>query len=164
MILKKICTAVCLFVIVSGFAGQVHAETWFPNGAVAMASIDGLEVSKGTLGLTCNLMGAVDLDGENASVGALEVSGGPFNLCGVSAQFENLPYNMEGNADGTVTIQNIYVDGATGDCAGDLTGTFDQSTGILTFDNAALPGVPSGASCVLSGQVSTNPQASYTNP
>ncbi|WP_299948478.1 hypothetical protein [uncultured Microbulbifer sp.] len=160
--MKKFITAVSLTLAATGFAGLANAETWSPTGPVALASVEPLALFKG-IPLDCDLMGAVTLNGSDASVGALQLSGGLFDLCN-TITFTDLPYNLEGNADGTATMEGVVVQAVTGNCAGDLTGTFDQATGVLTFDAAVLPATDSGGDCTISGNVMTNPQASYTNP
>ncbi|WP_299948811.1 hypothetical protein [uncultured Microbulbifer sp.] len=158
--MKKFITAVSLTLAVTGFAGLANAETWSPTGAVALFNVGNISVFKG-INLTCGLSGSGNINGADASVGSLALTG---FLCS-TISFNGLPYNIEGNTGGTVTLEGVVVVGITGDCAGDLIGTFDQATGILTFDAAEIPSSPpGGAPCQITGAVGTNPQASYTNP
>lgn len=171
MRLNKICTAVFLSILASLFVGQAYAETWSPTGNGNLDDIDGLEVKKGIIQLTCKLTGEVTLDGSNATVDNLVVYGGFLNICNNRVILKNIDpsmgtsFNMEGMASNTVTIESVYAEAPIGgDCSGDLTGTFDQATGILTFINATLPGVSGAADCEFSGELATFPEASYTIP
>lgn len=169
--MKTVISAVSIAILAT-LTAQASAETWSPTGTIAIQSInpatgaaDTLEVSKG-ITLNCTMAGSAVVnpaDQSDASVGSLGLSSGfPF-LCN-TISFTNLPYNLEGNADGTATLENVVVQAVTGDCAGDLTGDFDQSTGYLTFNNATIPSTSGGNDCEVNGTVDTNPQASYTNP
>lgn len=159
--MKKLLTAVTLTIAATtGFAGLANAETWSPSGAVALSNVDGkMKVFKG-INLNCGLTGSATLNGADASVGSLGLTG---FLCS-TIDFTGVPYNLEGNADGTVTLEGVVVEVITGNCAGDLTGTFDQATGVLSFDKAEIPSNPAGSGpCIITGKVGTTPQASYTN-
>ncbi|MFA0809900.1 hypothetical protein [Microbulbifer epialgicus] len=160
--MKKILSAASICLATIGMSSMATAETWSPPGAIALASVGNLEVKKG-LTLFCDLSGSVNSTGADASVGSLALSGGALNMCSRVA-FEGLPYALVGNANNTVTIKNVTVSAVTGDCTGDLTGSFDQSTGRITFNNAQIPSSGSGGACVIDGVVSTNPQSSYTVP
>lgn len=163
--MKKLLSIVSLCLI-----ANVNAETWSPTGTIAIQSIDPatglpstLQVKKG-ITLNCTMAGSAVVDINNpsdAAVGSLGLSGG--FLCGLIS-FAGLPYNLEGNADGTATLENVTVTAITGNCAGDLTGDFDQTNGYLTFTDSTIPSTSGGSDCVVNGTVDTNPQASYTNP
>ena len=160
--MKKLMTAVSLAIAVGGFATVTQAETWFSPATVALstAAADPLILFKG-VELECDMTGSATLDGSNATVTTIGLSGD--SLCALVA-FTNFPYNMEGNADGTVTLENVDVQGVTGNCLGDLTGNFDQTTGEITFIGAEILSNPAGgAPCIVDGVVGTNPQAGYVN-
>ena len=141
-------------------AGAASAETWSPTGPVSLSNIGPVTVSKG-ITLTCGVSGSGTLNGSNATVNSLALTGG---LCG-NVRFTSLPYNLEGTSPTSVTLQNVVVTAITGNCAGDLTGSFNQSTGVITFSGATIPSNPAGgAPCVINGQVATNPAASFTIP
>ncbi|WP_444946404.1 hypothetical protein ACJJIP_05960 [Microbulbifer sp. VTAC004] len=160
--MKKILTAASICLVSIGVTSLANAETWSPPGAIALANVGTLTVKKG-ISLNCTLSGSVNSTGADASVGSLALSGGFLNMCN-SVSFNNLPYDLIGNANNTVTLKNVAVAAVTGNCAGDLTGSFDQSTGRITFNNAQIPSVGSGSACVINGVVSTNPQSSFTVP
>ncbi|USD20265.1 hypothetical protein [Microbulbifer variabilis] len=160
--MKKILTAASICLASFGIAGLANAETWSPPGAIALASDGNLEVEKGIL-LQCKLSGSVDSTGADASVGSLALSGGFLNICG-TISFSGLPYALVGHANNTVTLKNVNVAAVSGNCAGDLNGSFDQSTGKITFNDAQIPSTGSGSPCVINGVVSTNPQSSFTVP
>ena len=168
--MKKLITAVSLVIAVGGLTNIAVAEDcqpdeteaiWSPTGTIVLSTVPGfpLSVTKG-ISLSCDASGSVDLDGSNASVASIGLSGNP--LC-VNIAFTNFPYNMEGDAtNDTVTLENVDVQGVTGNCLGDLTGDFDQATGEITFNAASIPSNPPGGSdCIFTGFFTTSPQASF---
>ncbi|GAB2881340.1 hypothetical protein ACCI51_11030 [Microbulbifer echini] len=160
--MKKILTAASICLASLGFSGLASAETWSPAGAIGLANVGTLTVKKG-ISLNCSLSGSVNSTGADASVGSLSLSGGFLNMCN-RVTFNNLPYDLIGNANNTVVLKNVSVKAVTGDCAGDLTGSFNQSNGRITFNNAVISSVGSGSDCEINGVISTNPQSSYTVP
>ncbi|AWF82074.1 hypothetical protein BTJ40_15245 [Microbulbifer sp. A4B17] len=160
--MKKILTAASVCLASFGIIGLANAETWSPPGAIGLANVGNLTVQKG-ISLTCSLSGSVNSTGADAEVGSLALSGGFLNMCN-RVVFNNLPYDLIGNANNTVTLKNVSVKAVTGECSGDLTGSFNQSNGRITFSNAQIPSSGSGSACVINGVVSTNPQSSYTVP
>lgn len=116
-----------LIVLLSIFYSQASAETWSPTGTVALSSGD-VNIFDG-ITLNCVLSGSVNLNGADASVGSLALNG---FLCNI-IRFNGLPYNLEGNADGTVTLEGVNVQTVYNHCAGNLTATFDQATGVLVL-------------------------------
>ncbi|MFA0809570.1 hypothetical protein [Microbulbifer epialgicus] len=152
--MKKILTALTLAIASTGVA----ADSWSPQGAIGLANVGNIKVSKG-IDLNCALSGSATVDAAgNASVGSLSLSTG--FLCS-NVDFTNLPYTLVGNAGNTVTLQDVTVTAITGNCFGDITGNFNQATGEITFNAAQLPAVGSGADCEITGTISTNPQASF---
>jgi len=150
--MKKILAALVLAIASTGAA----ADTWSPQGTIGLANVGNILVKKG-LTLNCGLSGSSTVDAAgNASLGSLSLSG---VLCSL-VNFTSLPYDLVGNAGNTVTLQGVSVTAITGSCSGDITGSFNQATGEITFDQAELPAT-SGSPCVISGTISTNPQASY---
>ncbi|MEX2964797.1 hypothetical protein [Microbulbifer sp. TYP-18] len=155
--MKKLFTAVSL-AIVTGFTGAANAETWSTD--VALEDVAPLTVTKG-ITLLCNMTGSATLAGSNASITSLGLSdaSGTCQMIG----FFNFPYNMEGGASDVVTIEGVDVQGITGNCLGDLVGTLNQTTGVISFVNANIPSNPAGGSpCIINGDVKTTPPASYT--
>ncbi|WP_444931722.1 hypothetical protein ACJJIF_08140 [Microbulbifer sp. SSSA002] len=160
--MKKILTAATICLASFGVSGLANAETWSPSGAIGLANVGTFSVQKG-IALNCTLSGSVNSTGGSAEVGSLALSGGFLNICS-RISFNNLPYDLIGNANNTVTIKDVSVTAITGSCAGDLTGSFNQSNGQITFNNAQIPSVGSGSACEIDGVISTNPQSSYTVP
>ncbi|WP_444893259.1 hypothetical protein ACJJIW_21345 [Microbulbifer sp. JMSA004] len=160
--MKNILTAASFCMASFGIIGLANAETWSPSGAIGLANVGTFTVQKG-ISLNCSLSGSVSSTGASAEVGSMALSGGFLNMCN-RVVFNNLPYDLVGNANNTVTIQNVSVKAVTGECAGNLTGSFNQSNGRITFSNAQIPSVGSGSACVINGVISTNPQSSYTVP
>ncbi|WP_444911891.1 hypothetical protein [Microbulbifer sp. PAAF003] len=152
--MKKILTALALTIVSTGAA----ADTWSPQGTIGLANVGDIKVSKG-INLTCGLSGSSTTNSAgNASVGSLSLNTG--FLCG-AVSFTNLPYTLVGNAGNTVTLKDVTVAAITGNCFGDITGSFNQSTGEITFNAAVLPSVGIGSDCKITGTISTNPQASF---
>ncbi|MCH9692081.1 MAG: hypothetical protein K0U59_08495 [Gammaproteobacteria bacterium] len=146
-----------------GFTGIASAETWSPTGTVSLENFGGLINVRQTVSLDCSLSGSAALNGDSAQVSNLTLTGNLF-LCGL-VRFNEQPYNLEATGPGTVALQNVRVDALSASCFGDLEGTFDQATGIITFMNASIPSDPvGGPSCFINGRVSTTAAASYTFP
>ena len=137
--MKKFITAASLAIAVGGLTNIAVAEdcqpdetteteeTWSPTGIITLSTLPNAPLSIFAVGsaLTCDLTASLTLDGSDASVTAIQLSGNG-SICS-TANFTNLPYNLEGNPDGTVTLQNVEF--YSGVCSGDLTGDFDQATG-----------------------------------
>ncbi|QFT54287.1 hypothetical protein [Microbulbifer sp. THAF38] len=160
--MKKILTAATLCIATAGLTGLASAATWSPSGAIALANVGNLTVKKG-IQLTCSLSGSVNSTGTDASVGSLALSGGFLNMCN-RVTFNNLPYELVGHSNNNVTLKNVSVAAVTGNCVGDLVGTFNQGNGRITFNNAQIPSSGSGSDCFINGVISTNPQSSFTVP
>ncbi|MCO1335148.1 hypothetical protein MO867_12480 [Microbulbifer sp. OS29] len=158
--MKKLLATVSLCIAATGFPALASADTWSPNGSSALFNVGNITVMKG-IQLSCNLSGSIDIVSSDASVGSLSLSGGLFGLCG-TISFSSLPYNVVGNADDTITLEDVVVQAVTGSCVGDLVGDFDHSTGRITFNGANIPSSPAGGSpCVIYGVVDSNPQVSF---
>lgn len=153
------------------FSMGVNAETWNPSGPIALKDIDPDGHQKGIIfyaGINygCNLMGTIyvnENDSSDAIIGALNLTGDVLGLCNAII-FDNLPYDIEGNQDGTVTIKNVEIFTVWRSCAGDLTGAFNQQTGVISFNDSELPVIGAGSNCTFTGEISTTPQASFTVP
>ena len=153
-------------IFTGGFAGSADAATWSPNGPVNLSSVGPLMVSK-SVTLFCDVAGTATLSGSSASIGSsdpfasLQLIGG---LCGLLI-FVDQPYNLKASDLDTVTLENVrmYFFGNE-ECAGDLTGSFDQATGQITFLGATLPTSQGLGDCTFTGTIATSPAVSYTIP
>lgn len=163
--MKKLLVLFSIVLACSNTPNFASAETWYPEGAIALANVGTLKFS-GYNGHSfyCELSGSITSKVSSASIGSLTLSGGFLNTCNVPNILFEFPLEITGNADGTVTISDFYVY-AHRFCFGDLTGSFNQSTGEITFDEAELPNESAGGlPCTVSGTISTNPQLSFTTP
>ena len=148
-----------LSVAVAALASTVEAETWSPTGTITLT---GSVAVWSSITALCVLSGEATLNGSSASINQLSLTGGTF--CG-AITFLDLPYNIEPSSLTSVTLENVRITGFLGNCFGDLTGTFDQLNGEISFLNAFLsPGPPLNVPCGFSGTVETSPSASYTIP
>ncbi|TQV78889.1 hypothetical protein FKG94_12785 [Exilibacterium tricleocarpae] len=161
-------------VATAGFASSASAMwTFSPAGPVTLSSpIDPgtgspipLQLFKG-IPVSCNISGSGNIASGLASVTSLSLVPGSFFCFAIS--FAGLPYDLEpagGVSLTSVTLKDVTVTAITGNCRGDLTGDFDQATGIITFNGATIPSdPPGGADCVVTGPVATSPAISYTIP
>ncbi|WP_332820346.1 hypothetical protein [Sphingopyxis sp.] len=131
-------------------AQAANATTYSPTGAWSFSGT--VDVNKG-IALTCTL----DLDATTTSSTATAtpaLSGGAFGLCGTIG-FTGAPYNVSYNSStSTLTIEDVYVNTITsGDCAGDISGTWDEVNNTITID-AVLPAVSGGGDCTIAGTIS----------
>ena len=156
--MKKLAATLSMAVAATALASTVEAETWSPTGTINLA---GALVVQSDITFFCILSGEATLNGSSASINQLSFTGG---LCG-GVFFLDLPYNIEPSSLTSVTLENVRMTGLLGNCFGDLTGTFDQLSGEITFSDAILPpSPPSTLPCRFQGVVSTSPSASYTIP
>lgn len=156
--LEALCAAI---IATSSLANSASAQTFSPPGTISLSSVGPMSVSKG-LRLSCNLTGSGQITGGSATITSLALTSG--GLCS-SVMFVGLPYVVTAVTTNSVTINNMQVIGLTGNCAGNLTGAFNQSTGRATFNNAVLPSNPPGGTpCIVSGVVATSPAVSFTIP
>ena len=142
-------------------AQAVSAVTYTPAGAWEMQGP--VTVKKGlTLNCTLNIKGNVPEAAPDAhgtashghvlNVTSVTLSGG---LCG-TVTFSGLPYSTSYTpltaTTGTLTLHNVYVNTITsGNCAGDISGTWDNTAKTLTV-NATLPAATAGtADCTVNG-------------
>lgn len=154
--------AFCIGTIATvAMATGASAQTFSPPGSVTLTSDGPLAVSKG-LTLSCTLAGTGTITSGGAhTVGSLALSG---TLCN-AVSFTGFPYSVTSNSLTSVTINNVSVIGITGNCQGNLTGSFNQATGVISFNNAQIPSSPAGgAPCVIDGDVLTSPAVSFTIP
>lgn len=155
--IKKILSAGAIAASAVFLVPQASAQTFSPAGSFTITNVGTITVSKG-LTLSCGLSGAGNVTtGGSASVTSITLSG---TLCS-SVNFTATPYTVTASGT-TVTINNVTVTAITGNCLGNLSGTYNQSTGILTFANATIPSNPAGGSpCRVNGQVRLSPTLTY---
>lgn len=154
--IKKILAAGALAASAMVLAPQASAQTFSPNGSFTLTSIGTVTVNKG-ITLSCSLTGSGTVSGGAASVTSITLSGG---LCG-SVLFTSTPYPVAGPTPTTLTIRNVRVTAITGNCFGDLTGAYNQSTGVITLTNATIPSVGTGNPCRVNGRVQVSPTITY---
>lgn len=155
--IKKILSAGALAASAVFLVPHASAQTFSPAGSFTITNVGTITVSKG-ITLNCGLSGSGNVtSGGSASVTSISLTGG---LCG-SISFTATPYAVTASGT-TVTINNVTVTAITGNCFGNLSGTYNQSTGILTFSNATIPSNPPGGSpCRVTGQVRLSPILTY---
>ncbi|WP_448662616.1 hypothetical protein ACG3SL_18425 [Sphingomonas sp. CJ20] len=155
--IKKILSAGALAASAVFLVPQASAQTFSPAGSFTITNVGAISVSKG-ITLSCGLSGSGNVtSGGAASVTGIALSG---PLC-TSVTFTSTPYAVTASGT-TVTINNVTVTAITGNCFGNLSGTYNQSTGILTFVNAPIPSNPAGGSpCRVNGQVRLSPTLTY---
>ena len=133
-------------------AGMMAASPAFAGPVTISGSVT---VSKG-ITLSCSISGA----GSSSTAGSgtltsLSLSGGTFGLCG-SISFTGLPYAVS-TSGGTLTITGVVVTAITGNCAGNLSGSYNSTTGVVTFNNATLPTTSGGSDCKINGSATLTP-------
>lgn len=153
--IKKILAAGALAASAAFLVPQASAQTFSPNGPFTLTNVGTLTVSKG-ITLSCGLSGTGTVSGGTATVTSITLSG---VLCG-SVLFTSTPYPVSASG-GTITINNVRVTAITGTCAGPLSGSYNQSTGIVTFANATIPSTSGGNPCRVNGQVRLSPTITY---
>ncbi len=157
--IKKILIAGAMTASAAFLVPQASAQTFSPTGPFTLANTGGqIKVQKG-ITLSCNLAGSGSVDASgNASVTSLTLSGGTLGLCG-SITFTGTPYVVSGVSPSTVTINGMVVTAVTGNCAGNLTGSY--SGGVITFTNATLPSTSGGNACTIDGKVKISPALTF---
>lgn len=129
-------------------------STWVFSGAV--------DVYKG-ISLTCNLTLTVNVDAAGTGATATPaLSGGTLGLCS-TITFSNTPYTVS-YSGGVLTLHNVYADTITsGDCAGNISASWDDSTNTIDIVNAVLPEVDAGTGdCIINGPITLTSPADVT--
>ena len=158
--IKKILSAGALAASAAFLVPQASAQTVSPTGPFTLTNNGPISVSKG-ITLSCGLSGSGNVTPTgSATVTSINLTGG---LCG-SIVFSGGPWAVTATSTSSITINNIVVTAITGNCAGNLTGSFNQMNGEITFANATLPSTSGGSPCRISGKVKTTPALSYTVP
>lgn len=140
------------------------AQTFSPDGTRTLSNVGTITVSKGITLACSGLSGSADVTSGVGEIRSLSLSGGLFGQC-ANITFSNFDYPLTATSTSAVTINNVYVTAITGDCQGNITGTFNDAADTLTFTNAVLPRV-SGTSgdCRISGTVKISPAVTFTVP
>ena len=168
--MKRLLTALSMAIIAASFASTASADTWTPNDpvdptAIALESIGIIAVGQSQgISLGCNLAGTATIasTGDTAEINSLDLHGS--FLCAL-VDFTDVPYPLSCDAQGNVTITDVVIQGFIGDCAGNLTGTIDNTTGVISFRNAILPcATDCPGDCEITGDIKTNPAVTCTNP
>lgn len=157
--IKKILAAGALAASAAFLVPQASAQTFSPNGSFTLTNIGTITVSKG-ITLSCGLTGGGSVSGGAATVTSINLTGG---LCG-SVLFTGTPYTVTSGSLTSITLNGVTVTAITGNCAGTLTGAYNQSTGVITFTNAAIPSTSGGNPCRVTGRVQISPTVTFTIP
>lgn len=157
--IKKILAAGALAASAAFLVPQASAQTFSPTGSFTLANSGTFTVQKG-ITLSCGLSGSGSVSGGAASVSSLTLSGG---LCG-SVTFSGTPYTVTSGSLTSITLNGVVVTGITGNCAGSLTGSYNQSTGVITYANATIPKTSGIGDCKVNGKVQITPTVTFTIP
>ncbi|MGK6355698.1 hypothetical protein ACMGDH_10795 [Sphingomonas sp. DT-207] len=158
--IKKILSAGAVLASAAFLVPQASAQTVSPTGPFTLTNVGTISVTKG-ITLSCGLTGSGNVSSSGAaSVTSINLTGG---LCG-SIVFSGTPYAVTSTSTSSITINGVVVTAITGNCAGNLTGSFNQATGEITFANATLPSTSGGNPCSITGKVKTTPALSFTIP
>ncbi|TGX54310.1 hypothetical protein E5A73_09395 [Sphingomonas gei] len=157
--IKKILAAGALAASAAFLVPQASAQTFSPSGAFTLTNIGTITVSKG-ITLSCSLSGGGTVSGGAASVSSITLSGG---LCS-SVTFTGAPYTVTSGSLTSITLNGVIVTGITGNCAGSLTGAYNQSTGVITYTNATIPKTSGIGDCKVTGKVQVSPKVTFTIP
>lgn len=135
--------------ILSGIAAAMLLATpvaaWTPvSTTFALSGVVNTCPFTGTL--VTNSVGA-------ATITAADVSGTP-PPCTV--QFIGMPYAVTALSSTSVKISDVRIIWPTGECRGDLIGTWNNMTATISF-STTLPPVISGPPCPVIGSISTTP-------
>lgn len=103
---------------------------------------------------TCPFTGTLVTDsGGSATITAADVSGTP-PPCTV--QFMGTPYAVTALSSTSVKISNVRIIWPTGECRGNLIGTWNNMTATISL-STTLPSVVGGPPCPVIGSISTTP-------
>lgn len=133
-------------------AQAANATTYSPTGTWVFEGT--ADVYKG-IQLTCDVTVTVNASATSATA-TMSLSGGFLNLCNtVSFDPAYTPYNVVYDSTaGTVTLEDVYVNTITsGDCFGDVTASWNDSTNTLTVNDTIEEVDPNTGDCVISNGV-----------
>jgi hypothetical protein len=157
--IKKILAAGALAASAAFLVPQASAQTFSPTGPFTLTSIGNITVQKG-ITLSCGLNGTGSVSGGAASVSSINLTGG---LCG-SVNFTGTPYTVTSGSLTSITLNGVVVTAITGNCAGSLTGSYNQATGVITYSGATIPSTSGGNPCRVTGRVQVSPTVTFTIP
>ncbi len=140
------------------------AQTYSPAGSTIQVSASSVRLSKGSTVFTCALSGSgtISANGKTAQLNRLTFSGN-FGVCS-TIRFTGLPYFVAASSPTAASLTGVNVTSSLGTCAGNVSASFNQSNGQITFSNAVIPTSDNGGDCTITGVVATSPAASYTFP
>lgn len=151
-----------LFLLFSNlFFSVAIAETWEPMTVINLKTTSKLNIHDGT-NINCDLSGSMNIDLYNnpqSIIKTFELTGGIFEICRTIG-FKRLPYHIQGNKNGTVTIKNVFFEGISINCKGDLTGRLYKSSGNIVFNKAKIYSENKHA-CIFTGSIITSPKAIF---
>lgn len=154
--MQKISTIVIGGVAAIALAAAAHAQPFSPAGTVTLSNNGQMSFSQGFVQLQCGLTGTATIDqAGNGAFTDLRTTGS--ELC-QSISFNAFPYRLSSNGPATLTIHAMSITSALGSCSGNLTGSYNQATGQITFNRATIA---SGTPCTVSGTVNTTPAISF---
>lgn len=145
-----------------GMTTAATAETWTP--ASTTSSLSGaLQVSKLLGPFNCGVSGSITTPAGsgNASLTSLALTAGD-STC-TSITFTGGPWAVEGvpGSPKKVKIKNLGVTGITGNCKGDLEGTY-LGSGQIQFVNVTLPRTSGLGDCKINGTIATSPALDFS--
>lgn len=133
------------------FSSVLVGAQFVSTAAIAQTAPDGVLTGSviATKGITLNCDLTLTLNAA-ANEGSIAMTPGDANCAALN--FNNMPYAtsyVPGGTTGVLTFHNVNVTTITlGDCAGDISGTWDGST--LVIDDI-LPADTAGPDCVVDG-------------
>lgn len=159
MMIKKILTIGVIAASAAFLVPQAAAQTFSPDGPFTMTSIGLMNISKG-LTVSCGLNGTGSVSGGAATIASISPTGG---LCYL-VTFASTPYTVTSGSPTSITLNGVALTPLDGNCAGSLTGDYNQSTGIITFRAATIPSTTGGNPCRITGRVQLSPTVTFTIP
>jgi len=134
-----------------GLTGAALAATITPDGAFQADGSTNLTKSILSLPCTAHFVGNVSGGVGHVTSASFTGSGG---LCS-SVTATNLPWTVTATSATTGTISGVAVNTPIGNCtSGTLTGSYNNSTHVLSFTNQPLPG-----GCSVSATLTTHDNA-----
>lgn len=137
---------------------QPHNST---QNLVTTSALGKLAVEQ-TVALNCDASFDIyfESDGKIAWLTGADLTGGTLGLCGLvsfpALAHEVLIETPGPSASGDATqlrIRNLTVGTLTSSCQGDVIAGWNNTTKVLTFNNAVLPGVGGAKDCKINGQL-----------
>ncbi len=148
----------CATALIASASPAAAQQTWSPAGQTG--ALNGVLSMMGSASYTCNPAFSLKISADGKTATAT-----PLAICPLSF-FENRPYDVVANSATSVTIKNLTWIGPANACSGDLTGTFDSATNMISFNAVEVPAYmhPGAPPCKISGWLKATPAVSFTIP